>query len=464
MTPTLESLIADLTPAEVRAAALALSEAEAQALLYDWRLWARPEQLMPECDWRVWAVKTGRGWGKTRTAAEAVREVVSRDRHARVALVGPTAADCRDVMLEGESGLLSVFPPHERPVYWPSKRRVDFANGAIATLYSADTPERLRGPQHSFAVCDELAVYPDVEELWQNLKLGLRLGPDPRIIVTTTPRPSKFLRALLADPGTIVTSGSTFANRANLPASVLADFTRIYAGTRIGRQEIEGEMLEEAEGALWSRAQIEALRVREHPELVRIVVALDPSVTSGPDAAECGIIAAGLGVDGHGYVLRDRSAVVSPDDWATRALLLYDELDADRIVGEANQGGDLIETVIRTKRRTVAYEKVHASRGKLARAEPVAALYEQGRIHHVIECAGCGNGRVIENVHASRGFNGFNGFNGAATGMNNFSALEDEMTNYVAGVSKSPNRMDALVWALSYLMLKPAKVGRVLSL
>lgn len=425
-------LISDprVTPEMAREAALALSEAEAQALLYDWRLWARPEQVIPGGEWRVWVIKAGRGFGKTRAGAEAVREIVNRDPHARLALVGPTAADCRDVMLEGESGLLSVFPAAERPVYYPSRRRVEFHNGAIGTLYSAEEPERLRGPQHSAAWLDEVAVYPKPDELWSNLKFGLRLGPDPRIIVTTTPKPSRFLRALLADPGTVVTSGSTFANRANLPASVLADFTRIYAGTRIGRQELEGELLEEAEGALWSRAEIEALRIREAPELVRIVVALDPSVTSGPDAAECGIIAAGLGADGHGYALRDRSAVVSPDDWATRALLLFDELEADRIVGEANQGGDLIETVIRTKRRTIPYEKVHASRGKIARAEPVAALYEQGKVHHV----------------------------------GGFPAMEDEMTNYVPGVSKSPNRMDALVWAISYLMLKPAKVGRVLSL
>ena len=430
--PTLESLIADLTPAEVREAALALSEAEASALLYDWRLWARPEQLIPEGEWRVWVVKSGRGWGKTRAGVEAVREIVNGDPHARIALVGPTAADCRDVMLEGESGLLAVFPPGERPVYWPSKRRVEFANGAMATLYSAAEPERLRGPQHSFAYVDELAVYPDVEELWQNLKLGLRLGPDPRIIVTTTPKPSKFLRALLADPGTVVTSGSTFANRANLPASVLADFTRIYGGTRIGRQELEGELLEEAEGALWSRAEIDALRVREHPELVRIVVAIDPSVSSGPESDECGIVAAGLGSDGHGYVLGDHSARLSPDQWISRAVAAYDALEADRIIGEANQGGDLISSLLKTQRSQppIAYEKVHASRGKIARAEPVAALYEQGKVHHV----------------------------------NGFAQMEDEMVNYVAGSSKSPNRMDALVWALSYLMLKPVRTGRVLSL
>jgi phage terminase large subunit-like protein len=344
-------------------------------------------------------VKTGRGWGKTRTAVEAVREVVNRDPRARIALVGPTAADCRDVMLEGESGLLSVFPPGERPVYWPSKRRVDFANGAMATLYSADTPERLRGPQHSFAVCDELAVYPDVDELWQNLKLGLRLGPDPRIIVTTTPKPSRFLRALLADAGTIVTSGSTWANRANLPASALADFERIYGGTRIGRQELEGELLEEAEGALWSRAQIEALRVREHPELVRIVVAIDPSVTATETSDECGIVACGLGADGHGYVLQDLSGRFPPDQWAHRAVSCFDSLEADRVIAESNNGGDLVMMVLRTVRQNLPFEKVTASRGKVARAEPVAALTEQGRIHFVGAFPHSGR---IDIVHARR--------------------------------------------------------------
>ncbi|HET9412876.1 MAG TPA: terminase family protein [Pseudolabrys sp.] len=419
-----------LTAADVRAAALEMSEAEAQALLYDWRMWARPEQVMPEGNWRTWLIKAGRGFGKTRSGAEAVREIVTADPNARVALVAPTAADARDVMIEGESGLLNVFPPGERPEYFPSKRRLQFTNGALGFVYSAERADRLRGPQHSGAWLDEIAVYDDIDALWSNLVFGLRLGADPRIIATTTPRPMKFLRDLIADRGTVVTSGSTFANRANLPASSLAEFERIYGGTRIGRQELEGELLEEAEGALWSRARIEELRVKSAPELVRIVIPIDPSTTSGPESDECGIVPVGLGVDGHGYVLADRSGRMSPDDWISRAVATYDQLDGDRIICEANNGGDLIESLLRTQRRNISYERVHAARGKLTRAEPVAALFEQGKVHMV----------------------------GA------FPALEDELTNYVAGMSQSPNRLDSMVWGLSYLMLKPKLTGKVFSL
>jgi phage terminase large subunit-like protein len=420
----------NLTPAEVRACALALDEADAEQLLYDWRFWARREQVMPDGDWRVWLVLSGRGWGKTRSSAEAVREVAMSDPNARIAIIAPTSADCRDVMIQGESGLLSIFPKEERPEYMPSKRRVQFRNGAMATLYSAEEPERLRGPQHSFAALDELAVYPDPEALWVNLKMGLRLGANPRIIATTTPRPSKFLRDLIADPGTLVTRGSTFDNRANLAQSALADYQRIYGGTRIGRQELEGELLEEAEGALWTRARIEELRVKAAPELVRIAVAIDPAVTSGPESDECGIVVTGLGVDGHGYVLSDRSGRSSPDEWITRAVLAYDEFSADRIIGEANQGGDLISSLLYTQRKNISYTKVTASRGKVARMEPVAALFEQGKVHMV----------------------------------GGFPQLEDELTNYVPGMSKSPNRADAMTWGLTYLMLQPTKIARVLSI
>jgi predicted phage terminase large subunit-like protein len=326
---------------------------------------------------------------------------------------------------------MRVFPPEQRPIYEPSKRRVTFRNGVLGFLYSAEEPERLRGPQHHHAYCDEIAVYSDPKALFDNLRFGLRLGDTPRIIATTTPRAGhKFLIAMIADPLTSVSRGSTRANRANLPAAVLADFERIYGGTRIGRQELEGELLEEPEGALWHGAQIEALRVRVAPDLVRVVVGVDPSVTSGPNSDEVGIVVAGLGADGHGYVMQDLSGRMSPDDWAQRVVTGFDRHEADKIIGEANNGGDLIESVIRTVRRNVAYEKVHASRGKITRAEPVAALYEQGKVHHV----------------------------------GGFAALETEMTTYVAGESASPNRMDALVWALSFLMLKPARSGRSLSL
>ena len=427
-------LIADprITPELVREAALALSEAEASALLYDWRLWARPEQTMPEGEWRTWLILGGRGSGKTRPGAEAVREFADRNPGARIAIVGPTAADCRDVMVGGDSGLLSVYPGSERPEFKPSRRFLRFRSGAMGFLYSAEEPERLRGPAHHFAWLDEIATYERWADVWSNLQFGLRLGDYPRVLATTTPKPLRWLKELTQDAGTRISRCTTWDNRANLSAAALAEYARIYGGTRIGRQELEGELLEEAEGALWSRAQIDALRVREHPELVRIVVAIDPSVSSGPESDECGIVAAGLGVDSHGYVLGDHSARLSPDQWISRAVAAYDALEADRIIGEANQGGDLISSLLKTQRSQppIAYEKVHASRGKIARAEPVAALYEQGKVHHV----------------------------------SGFPQMEDEMVNYVAGSSKSPNRMDALVWALSYLMLKPVRTGRVLSL
>jgi phage terminase large subunit-like protein len=420
-----------LSPERIRQFAYSFTSDQANDLRYRWRLWARPEQLMPPGEWRTWLIMSGRGFGKTRAMAEAMRELVMRKSKQTFALIAPTAADCRDVMIEGESGLLNVFPPWERPVYEPSKRKVTFRNGSVAIAYSAEEPERLRGPQHHGAFCDEIAVYPNPRILWDNLKFGLRLGDDPRIVAATTPRPSPFLRDLIADAGTVMTRGSTFANRANLPASTLKDFERIYGGTRIGRQELEGELLEEAEGALWRRVQIEELRVRWVPDMQRVVVAIDPATTSGPSSDETGIVICGLGVDGHGYVLRDLSCKLPPDQWAARAVSGFDAMGADKIIAETNNGGDMIQLLLQTVRRNIPYEKITATRGKVVRAEPVAALYEQGKVHH--------------------------------TGV--FKELEDEMANFVpGGLTKSPNRADALVWALSYLMLRPSREGRALSL
>lgn len=412
---------AELEPEDLLVATAGMTVEAAAALLYSWAFWRRPEQAMPPGEWAVWLICAGRGFGKTRTGVEAVRELVDINAGCRVALVGPTSADCRDVMIEGESGLLAIYPPEERPIYQPSKRKVTFRNGAQAFVYSAEEPERLRGPQHHFAYCDEIAVYGDLKTLWDNLKFGLRLGETPRIVATTTPRPLPFLRDLARDTGTHTTRGTTYANAAHLPPAFLAELDRVYTGTTIGRQELLGELLEEAEGALWRRSQIEAKRVRAAPELTRIVVAIDPATTSGENSDECGIVAAGVGVDGEGYVLSDGTCRLPPDQWAARAVNMFDTLDADKIIAETNNGGDLVESVIRTVRRNVSYEKVSASRGKVTRAEPVAALYEQGKVHHV--------------------------------GM--FAALEEEMVNFVPGqMTKSPNRADALVWALTFLMLK----------
>jgi phage terminase large subunit-like protein len=349
-----------------------------------------------------------------------------------MALVGPTASDVRDVMIEGESGLLAISPPWNRPRYEPSKRRLTWPNGAMATTYSAEEPERLRGPQHDGAWCDELAAW-RYAETWDMLMFGLRLGRDPRAIVTTTPRPVKLLRELLALDTTTKTGGSTYENRANLAPAFLDQIIRRYEGTRLGRQELNAELLDDVEGALWTRAMIDGARTAEAPDLARVVVAIDPATTATEDSDETGIVVAGRGVDGRFYVLDDCSCRLTPDGWATRAVGAFDRYEADRIIGEVNNGGDLVESCIRhaasARSRHIAYAKVHASRGKLVRAEPIAALYEQGRVSHV----------------------------------GSFPALEDQLCSWVPGSHDgSPDRMDALVWALTELgapVRVPAKFG-----
>ena len=402
-------------PAELFAG---MEPADAAALMHDWRLWRRPKQATPPGDWTVWVLLAGRGFGKTRTGAEWVRENVVEGGARHVALVGPTAADVRDTMIEGESGLLSVFPEAERPKYEPSKRRVTFHNGATATAFSADEPDRLRGPNHDLAWADELAAwrYP---EAWDMLSFGLRIGKRPRVVVTTTPRPLPIIKTLLARPDAVVTRGSTFENRSNLASAFLTEIVARYEGTRLGRQELHAEILDDVLGALWSREMLEDARVIRVPDLTRIVVAIDPAISSNPNSAETGIVAAGVGTDGHGYVLEDRSLRASPNDWATEAVTLFHRLKADRIVAEANQGGDMVRHTLDTVERGIPVRLVHASRGKRVRAEPVAALYEQHRIHHV--------------------------------GM--FGPLEDQLCSWVPGESESPDRLDALVWALTELMV-----------
>src|SRR5271170_7698324 len=289
----------------------ALSLSEAHALLYDWTFWARHSQLPPPGDWRVWLLLAGRGFGKTRTGAELMRARVTARTARRVALVAPTAADARSVMVEGESGILAISPEWDRPRYEPSKRRLTWANGAIATFYSADEPERLRGPQHDAAWCDELTSwrYP---EAWDMLMFGMRLGADPRTVVTTTPRPAKLIRDLVRDPICVVTRGSSYENRGNLAPAFFEQIIRKYEGTRLGRQELEAELLEDTPGALWSHASIEASRLRSAPQMTRVVVAIDPAVTSGDEADETGIVVAGKDKNGHGYVLADMSGRYPP--------------------------------------------------------------------------------------------------------------------------------------------------------
>lgn len=414
-----------MAPKRRRAAILELTQGltpeQVLSAFYDWRQWARPAQLPPPGAWRCWLILAGRGFGKTRTGAEWVKDQVENNGKRYIALVGETVSDCRKVMIEGESGLLACYPPGRAPKYEPSKRQVTWPNGAIATTYSGEEPDQLRGPQHDAAWADEAAKWKYAQDTWDNLEFGLRLGDDPRVVCTTTPRPIKLIRDLLKDPLTVVTRGSTYENAANLAPSTLARFRQKYEGTRLGRQELYADVLDDMPDALWRRGRIDELRVNECPPLLQIFVALDPAVTANEESDETGLIVAGVDERFHGYVLADGSGRFKSDVWARSAVSLYEAFSADRVIAEVNNGGDLVERVIRVVAPTVPYGKVHASRGKITRAEPVAALYEQGRVHHV----GC------------------------------FDALEDEMCVFTpAQIEKrSPNRVDALVWALTALMV-----------
>jgi phage terminase large subunit-like protein len=358
----------------------------ADALETSWPAVARPNQLPPPGDWwQIWLLLAGRGFGKTRTLAEWVCDQAASGQASRIALVTATAADARDVLIEGESGILSVASPSCRPVYESSKRRLTWPNGAIATSFSAEEPERLRGPQHDAAVCDELGAW-SRPETWDMLQFGLRLGRRPRCLVATTPRPTKLIRELLAREGhdVVVTRGSTYENRANLALGFFSQIIRKYEGTRLGRQELNAELLEDTPGALWSQSIIDAARqAAVPPDLARIVVAVDPAVTSGEDADETGIVVVGKDHQGHGYVLADASGRYQPIEWAKIAIAAYQAHHADRIVAEVNNGGEMVENTIRMVDSNVPFTAVRASRGKVTRAEPVSALYEQGRMHHV---------------------------------------------------------------------------------
>lgn len=439
---SLITTLAMLSKDERRKLLAGLSEQEIADVKYAWRLWARPSQLPPPGDWSYWLILAGRGFGKSRTGAEWVRSMVCGDtpmasgRASRIALIGETAADTRDVMVEGPAGLLAVHPPDLRPLYEPSKRRVTWKNGAVASLYNATEPDQLRGPQHDLAWADELAKWRYAQATWDQAQFGMRLGLHPRQIVTTTPRPIPLIKALMRDPNCVVTRGSTFDNVSNLAAPFLQRIRDRYEGTRLGRQELNAEILDDVPGALWTRANLDEHRISlgaggkrpTLPDMVRVVIGVDPAVaevkaaTSDEDGslAETGIVAAGLGVDGRAYVLDDCTARLSPRGWARRAIAAFDFHRGDCIVAESNQGGAMVEAVLRSERPTIPVIMVHASRGKVTRAEPVAALYEQGRVSHV----------------------------GA------FPAMEDQMvlvTPYGVTGNGLMDRVDALVWALTQL-------------
>ncbi len=448
-----------------------LSAPEAEFLLHDWQLWARDDQLPPllsqgENPWTTWLILGGRGAGKTRAGAEWVRGLAlgippfADSPVERIALVGESLTDARAVMIDGPSGLLAIHPPGERPTYNASRRELSWPNGAVAQLFSADDPESLRGPQFGAAWADELAKWRYAERAWDMLQFCLRLGERPRQAVTTTPRPIPLLKRLIADPRVAISRARTEANAANLAPSFLDAVVGRYQGTRLGRQELDGELIDDRPDALWQREIIERSRVSDAPPLERIVVAVDPPVTSGARADACGIVAAGLAEDGRAYVLADATVQgVQPLDWALAAISLYESLEADCIVAEVNQGGELVAEMLRqvpplaqsgkhrsgenadqagspAKWRTgrhVPVRMVRATRGKYLRAGPVAALYRRGLVFH----AGV------------------------------WPELEDQMCDFGQGGlsdGRSPDRLDALVWALTELMLCERVEPRIRSL
>lgn len=415
----------------------ALSDGELMALPYLFEFWALPHQLPPSGDWRTWVIMGGRGAGKTRAGAEWVRSEVEgarpmdTGRCKRIALVGETIDQVREVMIFGESGILACSPPDRRPEWQATRKRLIWPNGAVAQAFSAHDPEGLRGPQFDGAWVDELAKWKRARETWDMLQFGLRLGEAPRVCVTTTPRNVGVLKDILATPSTVTSSAPTEANRAHLAESFLDEVRARYAGTRLGRQELDGLLIDEAEDALWSPAMLKAARVDTLPEFDRVVVAVDPPVSGHAASDECGIIVVGAITRGpvqdwRAYVLADASvSAASPARWARAVIRARELWGAERVVAEVNQGGDLVEQVIRQVDPLVPLRKVHASRGKVARAEPVAALYEQGRVHH-------------------------------ARGLG---TLEDQMCAMTARGYEgrgSPDRVDALVWALTDLIVEPA--------
>ena len=399
-----------------------------------WLHSARPEQLTPlpwpavsdtkngrGKDWRIWLVLAGRGWGKTRSGAEDTAFYALWHDNARIAIIAPTLSDARDTCMEGESGLLKIIPTACIRKWNRSLGELILFNGSRIKLFSADRPERLRGPQHHRVWCDELAAWPN-RDAFDQLWFGLRLGPAPQVVITTTPRNTRLIRELLArQAGDVqVTRGRTTDNAAHLAPGVLAQLHERYGGTRLGRQELEAELLEDSEGALWQRAVIDLGRVQQAPALARVIIAIDPAMSSGAASDETGIVACARGVDGQLYVLADWSGRYSPDGWAARAAGLYRDLPAELVVAEVNAGGEMVERILRHAAPDMVFKPVRALRGKVARALPIAALYEQGRVRHVGSLA----------------------------------LLEDQMCRFTGEdglASGSPDRVDALVWALTEL-------------
>ncbi|MBF9036024.1 ATP-binding protein [Rhodobacterales bacterium HKCCE2091] len=415
-----------------------LSDQALAALPYIFEFWALPHQLPPEGDWKTWVVLGGRGAGKTRAGSEWVRSMVeggtpeAPGRAKRVALVGETYDQALAVMIRGDSGILAVSPPDRMPRWIAGERRLVWPNGAEAQVFSASDAQALRGPQFDAAWCDELAKWRNGQAAWDMLQFGLRLGRDPRQLVTTTPRNIDVLKDILNRATTVVTHASTEANRAYLASSFLEDIRARYGGTRLGRQELDGVLMEDVEGALWTRSELDRMRVGDLPDGLTVSVAVDPPVTGTETSDECGIVVVGVDRRGapqhwHAVVIEDCSLQgASPQQWAEAASAAYHRHNAERMVAEVNQGGDLVETIMRQTDPMVNYHAVRASKGKLARAEPVAALYEQGRVRHL---GGLG---TLEDQMCQMSRLGYEG-------------------------RGSPDRVDALVWALTDALLVPAR-------
>lgn len=426
-------------------------------LANDWQFLARDEQLPPDDYYKFWLYMAGRGSGKTRTGSEWTKDLIRRG-YNRGGLIAPTAADVRDVMVEGESGLLAICHtwdvdyngnPMGRPIYEPSKRRVTWENGAMVTLYSADEPERLRGPQHSFIWMDELAAWRRMETFDQAM-FGLRLGKSPKVFISTTPKPKPLIKKLYArainehDKDVVVTTGSSERNSSNLAPGVIEELREMYSGSQLGRQELDGVLLEELEGALWRRADIDKNRFDLMPTLLdpdfyflRIVIGVDPATTDKEGSDETGIIVAALGSDKRAYVLADYSGKYSPAAWGLKVAAAFETWQADSIVAEVNQGGDMVKHVLNGANVNMPVKMVHASRGKLARAEPIAQKYEQGKVSHV--------GRAVLKADGTKN-------------EGHLDNLEDQMCTWERlSATYSPDRIDALVWAIHELMIDGAK-------
>ena len=412
-------LLASLPEPERQARLDELPEEVKAHLKWHWPFWARPNQLAPEGNWQTWLALAGRGFGKTEAGAQWVRQRVNEGARS-IALVAETQKDLEEVMV---ARLLKISPPDEMPKVRYKPVRITWPNGAEALGYNGTEPDQLRGPEFDTAWVDELAKYRYARDLWDMLQFTMRKGDDPRVFVTTTPRPIPVLREIIADPSTVITRGKTMDNAANLAPSFMKAVIDRYSGTRLGRQELDAEMLDDVPGALWTRNMLDETRIKDQPNCRRIVVAVDPSGTAGDDGGDdVGIVIAGLGIDGRGYVLGDWSCNLSPDGWGRRVGEAYGHYKADRIVAERNFGGAMVEAVIKAVDKKLPVTLVTASRGKVARAEPIAALYEQGRVSHV----------------------------------GSFAQLEDQLCSMTPSGymgDNSPDRADALVWALSELML-----------